>query len=869
MIALEGLTVEHRVAPCGVDVSPRFGWQVVTGEDGVRQREWRIRLADDAGREVSDSGWVESPDCVDVPYDGPPLRPLTRYRWRVDVRTSHGVAGAGSTFVTGVLDGDWHGSAWIGHPHPSGAAPLLRTTVDVPGAVRSAYLVVAAGGYAHATLDGRAVDDTVLSPGFTDYDARVQYVVTDVAALLTPGRHVLELELGRGFYAMAAPNTWDWHRAPWHDEACVRVLLVVTDAGGAVSRVVSGERWQAADGPTRDDDLYAGETHDARRAVELAGSAPWVPATPVRGPRGRLEWQRQQPITADARLEPADVAGMGDSAWVYDFGRVVAGWVELRAADAAGEVVELRYAERLGAEGRPDVEDHHGYYAGRFQTDRVVLAGAEHPVRWQPRFSYKGFRYVEVRARRRPELTAVVVHTAAARTGTFRCSSDLLNRVHELTVRTVLNNLHGIPTDTPKYEKNGWTGDGMLGAELMLRNLDAHALLDKWVDDIADSRHGAPAPAVIAPHGGWRMDWTPAPTWHSAYVLLPWWIWWYTGDRRPLERHWDGMAAYVRHELARSPGGIAATTLGDWVSPETDPAGGNAPEDSRVPATAFLALMLDTLARAADVVGDDARAWADAAGTVRAAFRAEFYDTAAAVVHGVDDLGYRQSHNVLALAFGLLGPGEEQRVADRLARDVRERGNRLGTGALATKFLLPALTRHGHAGLALAVAQQTEFPSWGHWLAHGATSLWEHWSPDARSHGHYFLGTIDDWLYQDVLGLAPVQPGWRRARLAPAVPGLDWARGAVSTPYGRLTVRWRRTGAGVAADVEVPVGVMLDVPGRGEPLGPGRHAVVLPAEPHPARRSMIEVATLRETDSMTTHSPPDEHRPGRPSKETR
>ncbi|WP_158602949.1 alpha-L-rhamnosidase [Jiangella rhizosphaerae] len=833
MIVLEGLTAEHRVEPCGVDVPPRFGWRVAADENGVVQHAWRIRVTDDAGREVSDSGWVESAECVDVPYDGPPLHPLTRYGWRVDVRTSHGGAEASSSFVTGVLDGDWHGAAWIGHPHPSGAAPVLRTTVDVGSVAAAAYLVVAAGGYAHATLDGRPVDDAVLSPGFTDYDARVQYVVTDVTALLTPGRHILELELGRGFYAMAAANTWDWHRAPWRGEPCARVLLVVTDARGGVTRLVSDERWRAADGPTREDDLYAGETYDARRPAELAGAAAWVPATVVPGPRGRPEWQRQQPITAAGRLEPVDVAEVGDGAWVYDFGRVIAGWAEVRAADAAGEVVELRYAERLGPDGRADVADHHGYYAGRFQTDRLVLAGAERPVRWQPRFGYKGFRYVEVCARRRPELTAVVVHTAASRTGTFRCSSDLLNRVHELTVRTVLNNLHGLPTDTPKYEKNGWTGDGMLGAELMLMNLDTHALLDKWVDDIADSRHGSPAPAVIAPHGGWRMDWTPAPPWHSAYVLIPWWIWWYTGDRRPLERHWDGMTAYVGHELARSPGGIAATTLGDWVSPETDPAGGNAPEDSRVPATAFLALMLDTLARAAEVVGDDGRRWADAAGAVRAAFRAEFHDAGAAMVRGAGDHGYRQSHNVLALAFGLLEPGEEQRVADRLARDVRERGNRLGTGALSTKYLLPTLTRYGHADLALVVARQTEFPSWGHWLAHGATSLWEHWSPDARSHGHYFLGTIDDWLYHDVLGLRPVRPGWRRARLAPAVPGLDWARGAVTTPYGRLAVRWHRTEAGVAAEVEVPVGVVLDVAGRGGPLGPGRHEVVLPAEARP------------------------------------
>ncbi|QJU55106.1 family 78 glycoside hydrolase catalytic domain [Herbiconiux sp. KACC 21604] len=851
---LTHLTVEHTEEPLGVDVTPRFGWIVEAGETGANIRRWSIEVSAPGGeslwrRDDSDGG-----AGVDIEYEGPALRSLTRYDWSVSVETDRGTAEASSTFVTGLLDGDWRGARWISHPTPGGAAPLLRRDFTVQPTAAPSYLVVGAGGYARPEINGVPVPGFDLAPGFTDYEVTAQYCVVDITELLRPGRNAIGVELGRGFYGMAAHSTWEWETAPWHDEPCTRILIVTGDE----VLVISDEGWRAVDGPTRYDDLYGGEDFDARAdrpGFSDAGydDAGWAPVTAARGPRGRSVNQRQQSIAVPQTFAPDRIEQTAAGRWLFTFPRVIAGRVRLQLDGAAGEVVTVRAAERLRADGRPDNDDPHGYYAGRFQECRVTLAGE--PLRWTQRFGYQGFRYVEVEfeveaepdAAREPIVEAELLHTAVARTGGFRCSNALLTRLHDLTVDTVLNNLHGLPTDTPQYEKNGWTGDGMLGAELMLLNLDSHELLAKWADDIGASRHGAGAPEVIAPHGGWSMDWTPAPTWHASLLLVPWEIYRQRGDLRVLADTWPDASAYLDFELSRWPEGIADTTLGDWVSPDADPAGGNAPEDTRIAATAFLIASLDVAAKTAEVVGSgrDPEFWRGHAERMRRRFVEEFLDVEKGRVVGVGDLGDRQTHQVLALAFDLLPEQHRQPVADTLARLVGENGDHLNTGALGTKYLLPQLTRYGHAATALAVALQTDYPSWGLWVEAGATSLWEHWSPEARSHGHYFLGTLDDWLFGSVAGVAPAAPGWREIRIEPTVlgPGLGLTEAAaqVLTPLGRAAVSWRIVEADLVIDAEIPVGATatVHVADRVWEVASGRHRIraPVPSELRPTAQS--------------------------------
>ncbi len=826
-VTLSTPRVERSDTPTFVDTpKPRFSWIVHDDANGTEQLGYRL-VVTAKGRTVWDSGDVDTTRSFDIDYAGPALAPGERYAWRVHVRTNHGAADAASHFDTALDEAGWNDARWIGKSDDTLPAPLLRKAFHADDGIERATLYVAAGGYADISIDGRPVSDAVLSPGFTDYARRVEVVATDIA--VTPGDHTLGAELGRGFYGMTNVNVWHWEKAPWHGNPRVRALLRIRYKGGHTQDVVSDDSWDMADGPTRLDDLYGGEQYDARLAVPTS----WKHAAIVTAPKGALVAQTEQPIRVVETLAATSVSEPVPGTYVFAFPRVIAGWATFDVAGQAGTTVTAHYGETLAPDGTVQWRDEHHYVKGDFQTDRITLANDR--LRWHPRFSYKGFRYVQVEGwpggKPGPEaVTAQVVHTDVAVTGRFDSANALLNWIHRAAVDTMLNNLHGIPTDTPMYEKNGWTGDGMLGADMFLRNVDADRLLAKWVRDIADTRTADGAPLLIAPNPGWGTG--RAPTWHSAYVFVPWSLWMFAGDRRPIDEHIDGIARYVAMEDARSPGGIADTDLGDWVSPETDPGGGNAPEDKRVAATAYLYGMEIATATMLRLTGDDAGAARFDARAKRArdAFNDRFLDRATARYRGDGDAGYRQAHNLLALAFGLVPDDLRARVAAGVAADAKSRGDHLTTGALATKAILPVLTATGHGDEAWAIATQITFPSWGYWRANGATSLWEHWKLASRSRGHYFLGTIDDWLYSDVAGLRPLEPGWRRFEVRPTLTAfLEHASATVMTPYGHAGASWRIVGDRVEAEIRVPVGstAIVALPGMGERLlSSGRHRIV-------------------------------------------
>nr|WP_246301146.1 alpha-L-rhamnosidase [Microbacterium immunditiarum] len=825
--------VEKKVRPVGVDVrAPRLSWVVDSAERDVRLEAFRVRVAAgpaalSEGDLVWDSG-VRSEKRTWVDYDGAALASDTEYHWQVDVVTSSGGASVSSHWRTGLFElEDWSASSWIGNGRERPGvrpAPLLRTEFTAEELPVVATMFVAAAGYARVSLNGHEVNDHVVSPGPTDFDHTVQYVASDVTALLQRGANAIGVELGRGFYGLTGGNVWGWERAPWHDEPTVRAVLRLHYATGVVEVGTDGT-WSRTDGPTRFDDVYAGEIFDTSHAFpgyDTAGfdASDWARARVVAGPRGNLVAQRDQPIRAVDRLRPAEILERGQGVFVVGFPRVLAGWVRLRVRAEGKTRITARYAERLTRDGWVD-QSNNGEFKAGFQTDVLYVDGVSIDVEWEPRFSYKGFQYVEIRGwpgcLAVDDVTAVVVHSDAPETGGFSSSDPMLNRVHRAVVDTITNNLHGIPTDTPMFEKNGWTGDATVGAEMMLLNLDVHELLAKWMADVHDARDAQGAPKVIAPGPGDWGQWGVATPWHAAYIFIPWWLHVFCDDDRTLRSLYEGMASYVQMEFDRSAEGIVvAPRLGDWMSPDADPDAGNPPEDLRVASTAYLAEMLRVMRDAADHLGrsEDALRFDGLARTVARSFQSEFFDPAGGICRGVGDEGFRQTHNVLALAFGLIGGAEDiRRVLEALVDDIRTRGNRLNTGVLGTKYLLRVLTDYGHADLAAAVARQPGYPGWAYLIAEGATTMWEHWSKAARSRGHYFLGTIDDWLFRDVAGLAVCRErGGVVLDVAPRVTRvLESASAHTVTPLGLAQVGWHRDADVLRLDIRVPVGASARV----------------------------------------------------------
>ncbi|MFF1956662.1 family 78 glycoside hydrolase catalytic domain [Streptomyces sp. NPDC058220] len=701
---------------------------------------------------------------------------------------------------------------------PEAPAPLLRREFTVRKPVSRARLYISGLAYYVAELNGKRVGSQVLDPAFTDYDETVMYAVHDVTALLRDGNNAIGVTLGRGFFGMTTPNVWNWHRPPWHGEPRLLCRLEAEHPDGTRTTVVSDTDWRITEGPTLTNSLYAGETYDARRASTgwtLPGfdDSAWRHPTPRTAPKGALRAQPHDPIEVIETLTPTAITELRPGVYVVDMGRTTAGWTRLTVTAPAGTVVQLVHGEKLKEDGSVHAET--GHVPGRFQRDEYICAGGAGAEVWEPSFSYKGFRYVQVSglpSRPRPEdVRGRVVHTKVAEVSSFGCSEPFYEQLDRAMRRTLLNNLHGIPTDTPMYEKNGWTGDAQLGAPIMEYAFGVHRFLAKWLGDLADSQNADGQLPVIVPSGGWGYgDLGPSPEWTTVYPFLVREMYRIYGDDRVAREHWPTVTRYLDWELDRVVDGLAVTALGDYLPPGY---GGNPPEDTRLTATAYLHRALTQTAELGDLLGhgEVAERYRAAANGLKEAFNATFLD-ASGHYRTAKDPGYRQTSNALPLAFGLVPSGARASVLDSLVADIAARGNHLNTGALGTSVLLRVLCAHGRPEVAHAIATQRTYPSWGYWFDNGADTMWEMWPLDSRSRDHYFQGTVVQWLYENVAGLRPGDAGYRTFTVRPdGRTGVSWARTSIRTVRGTAAVAWSKIGKDLRLTVRVPVGATAEI----------------------------------------------------------
>jgi alpha-L-rhamnosidase len=498
---------------------------------------------------------------------------------------------------------------------------------------------------------------------------------------------------------------------------------------------------------------------------------------------------------------------------VYDVGEQLTGWVELEVAAAPGTMVEIRYAEGLLADGTVDL-GRNLHIADRLQTDFLVI-GDDGRTRWRPRFSYKGFRYVEVsgvgESALDGEITSLevqVVRSAVRPTATFESDDALLDGIYGMVARTIANNLHGIVTDTPVYEKNGWTGDAQLTAPTAALLFDMRRFYTKWLRDMRDAQRPDGELPVIVPTGGrygftgvgWESAWGPSPAWDAALFLIPWQVYATYGDERPLAATYPAMRRYVDDFMpAWSPDDLVESDLGDWLTP-------SAPLTQLVP-SAYYAEFARRLAGYADLLRRPAERdrYARLAARIADAFDAAFYDAAAGVYReSPDDDEFAQTAQVLPLAFELAPAARRDALITAVVADVTARGGNLATGIVGTRYLLKELTRSGRVDVAYGIATQTDRPSWGEWLTLGYTSLLEAWGPAVRSQDHHMFGSIGQWMIEDLAGIEPLTPGFGEVELRPEVPdGLGRVAASVDTVRGTVGASWRVAPADGAFELSV------------------------------------------------------------------
>lgn len=875
-LGVAGLRCDGQTAPLDSTAAPSFTWRVTSDERNQGQTAWQVLVASSAeqlaaGRgDLWDSGKTAASRSPDVRYAGKPLAAGTRCHWKVrswDAADKPSAWSEPSRFeVAPTSPAEWRGARWIddGRPQPErdeafyedDPAPLLRCEFQLPKPVTRARLHVAGLGYAYPSLNGTRIADHALDPPWTHFEKRILFRTHDVTGQLVQGANCLGLTLGNGWFNPLPLRMWGSRNLraalPTGRPRAV-ALLVVDHPDGSQSTIATGDGWTTTTGPTLRNSIYLGEVRDARKALpgwDTPGfqSTAWKPARVVAAPLDPLQPLAMPPVRARAPVAARVVTTPAPGVHIVDFGVNITALPEIALDVPAGTRVLLRFGEILNPDGtlnpltsvcgqikgtRKDKEGKAQRIGGpsapevAWQQD-VYFARGGGPERFRPDFTYHSFHYMEVTgvpaAPKAGDCAAFPLHTDLADAGSFECSNERLNRIQEITRRTFLNNAVTVQSDCPHRERFGYGGDIAATSEAFLLNFDMSGFYAKAVRDWADAALPDGNFTDTAPYVGIQYC---GVGWAMAHPLLLEQLHQYYGNRSLIEEQLPVAARWFALEAGKRQKGLVVIGLGDH----------EALKKIAGPAVTT-PMFIDTgrrMARLARVIGreNDAARYDALAEESAAAWAKAFLDGKSGKVGGGS-----QTEQVLALGFGAAPEAARQAVFDNLVATLAARtgGPSLTTGIFGTRFLLEELSGNGRHGLAYALADRREFPSWGHMLDNGATTLWETWkrSTNVYSHDHPMFGSISAWLFRWLGGIQvdPDAVACDRITLRPRpVAGLDWVKASHDTVRGTILSSWAREAGvfrftcdvppGTRARIELPVAVGDVVTEGGKPVESG------------------------------------------------
>ena len=699
----------------------------------------------------------------------------------------------------------------LGHPWIPDSVKALHHEFDLSTPVKSARLYATALGDYELFLNHTRVGDQMLAPGWSDYREHVKYQIYDVTRQLTAGENTIEALLAPGWYQ--TPLEWFQQPNNYGDTPpALKAQLRIEHTDGTVEWVATSGTWQARPSYILHSELYDGEIQN-----EQADPGPWQPAAVIEPQAIAIEAEDFQPIRVERALKPKSVSEPKAGVFVYDFGQNFSGVERLRLEGSAGTVVEVRFAEILNSDGT--------IYTDNLRTakvtDRFVLSG-QGPEEFTPQFTFHGFRYLEITGlAQAPPLTSVsglVLHTDAPFTLKLETGSPLINQLWSNIVWGQRSNFVGIPTDCPQRdERLGWMGDAEVFWRTATYNMDLAAFSRKFGGDMRGTQVGSPyfgiySPGTGSPNTGFAAGWS------DAGVIIPWTSWLQTGDTSIIEQNWTAMEKYLNAIEANNPDGLwvheSGIGFGDWLSPEGK-------TDYALIATAYWAYDATLMQQMAHATGrtEDEQKYADQFKKIRAAFERKFVredGLVAGADHGRSRFDAKtpnaknlaedtQTGYVLALHMNLVPQSVRAQAAQKLADKIEANHGLLATGFLGTPYLLEELTKSGHQKLAYQLLMNTEYPSWGYLVDHGATTMWERWNgdqmkadPSMNSYNHYAYGAVADWIYRYAAGIdaSPLDAGFHTIVLHPV---FDARLGPVNFDYassfGPIHSDWRVDGS--------------------------------------------------------------------------
>lgn len=740
--------------------------------------------------------------------------------------------------MDGVENSGWNankltdGFNLIGEVEKNHEALLLRKTFNLNKNIKSARIYISGLGYYELYINGTKVGDHVLDPGFTDYTKRVQYTSYDVTDYLRESTNAIGVMLAGGWYDLPTPDAWGFQVAPWSAPPKLLMNMIVEFMDGTNQIIDSDQSWKVSTGPIVFSCVRGGETYDANKEkpgwnTKEYDDHSWTAAKVVPPPTGKLVSQQNPPIRKVKEIKPISISEPKPGIYVYDMGVNMAGWVRFSLSAPQGATVSLLHNEHLNEDGTVRFGPHTWWHYGPYQTDRYIFKG-EGEETYEPRFTYHGFRYVQITGLpTKPKLQNLVgiqVNTDPQPVGEFSCSNEDINKVQELILRTQLNNLHSIPTDCPHREKIGWMGDGLVTTEEAIYNFDMMTFYIKWFHDMMDEQEPDGHVPPIVPNPGWNWSTSakskegevPAfsdPWWGGNILITPARLYQYYGDDRFIAEGYHAMKAYVDWIGTKSKDHIVVANLADWVEPayfnekEITPK-----EQVGTSAYYYFARLLSQWASMLNYPSDEKR-YIELATQILNKYNNTFFNAETGFYDNDSQLA-----QIIPLAFNMVPEGKESLVERNLIDLIVNKYNsHLNTGFVGTPLLFELLTQRGYSELAYTIATQEDTPGWFYMLRNGATTIWEVWDAIQQidhSRNHPAFGSIGAWYYQSLAGIQadPSGPGFKKFIIKPEVVGdLIWAKASYQSMHGNIISDWKREGNKFELKINVPINTTAKV----------------------------------------------------------
>ena len=843
-LSLANLRCEYRQNPIGVDaLKPKFSWELLSHQRNVLQTAYRILVSDDSLSLLNNTGTIwdskktVSNASIQVEYKGKTLESVKEYFWKVMVWDNKGNQSSWSTtaqWQMGLLNtADWKGAKWVAYEqlpdsnkiiplvHGRGKKewgtrknilPLLRKSFIVDRPVKNASAFICGLGQFEMSLNGEKIGDHFLDPGWTEYTKQALYVSFDISKHLKQGQNAIGVMLGNGFYYIPGERYRKLTGAYGNPKMITRIAIEYTD--GSIENIISDASWKAAPSPIIFSSIYGGEDYDAN--LEQAGwnttsfnDSKWKNVVETEGPP-ELNSQMAEPLKVMEKFSPVKKKLIKPSVWLYDLGQNFSGIPSIAFSGNEGDTVRITPAELLN----DDSSANQGGSGGP-SIFTYILKGKE-TESWQPRFTYYGFRYLQVQCipkdslHKTPEVVqieGVHIRNAATTVGHFSCSNELFNKTFDLINWAIKSNMVSVFTDCPHREKLGWLEQTHLMGSSVQYNYDIAALCKKVIKDMMNAQTDEGLIPEISPEFVHFEDpFRDSPEWGSAAIILPWYNYQWYGDKQTLGEAYDMMKRYIAYLEKKSVNNILSQGLGDWYDIGPNRPGLSQLTPQGLTATAVYYYDLTMMTGIAKLLGkmQDAKGFQQLAAGVKKSFNDKFFDSKTKQ-YGTGS----QTANAMALFMNLVEPANKKAVIDYLVKDIHDRKNALTAGDIGYRYVLRALEDAGRSDVIFNMNGRSDVPGYGYQLAHGATALTESWQAlPSVSNNHFMLGHLMEWFYAGLAGIKNAGDGiaYNKIDIKPQPAGnITNAQASYHSPYGTITSEWHNEKDQFVMNIEVPV----------------------------------------------------------------